>query len=319
MKQKNKTKLQLIISIFILLFSIFIYILPKELFTDPISTILYDKDDNLLGAHISEDGQWRFPYNDDVPEKFATCLTNFEDKRFKYHFGIDILAFSRAIYQNISQQKIVSGGSTITMQVIRLSQKGKSRTIIRKIYEIILATRLEFAFSKSEILALYASNAPFGGNVVGLDAAAWRYFERSPKDLSWAENAMLAVLPNSPALIHPGKNRTLLLEKRNRLLKILFDKKIIDKETYELAIEEIIPEQPKPFPQFAPHLLIRIQKENKPKKPVRTTIDLNLQKKANKILFQYYRDLSANFFTKRIMIMVILLILLLLHVVRVVF
>ena len=279
---------------FTILTIIFIFILPDRLFTDPISTILLDKDNNLLGAHIADDGQWRFPYNEDVPEKYSTCITNFEDKRFKRHFGVDIFAFSRAIRQNIRSRKIVSGGSTITMQVIRLSGKGKRRTFMRKLYEIILSIRLELSYSKNEILSLYSSNAPFGGNVVGLDAAAWRYFGRKPENLSWAENAMLAVLPNSPSLIHPGKNRNLLLEKRNRLLKKLYEREIIDEETYELALDEIIPENPKPFPQYAPHLLMRIKKENNPSEPVKTTIDLHLQKQVNRILFQHYKTLSGN-------------------------
>ncbi len=113
---------------------------------------------------------------------------------------------------------IVSGGSTITMQVIRLSRKGKRRTVFEKIIEMVLATRLELRYSKQEILGLYASHAPFGGNVVGLEAACWRYFGRSPQQLSWGEAALLAVLPNAPSLMHPGKNRDRLKEKRDRLL-----------------------------------------------------------------------------------------------------
>ena len=119
--------------------------------------------------------------------------------------------------------RIVSGGSTVTMQVVRLSRPGKPRTVRQKLIEIVLALRLEAARSKDEILALYAGYAPFGGNVVGLDAAAWRYFGRPPVELSWAEAATLAVLPNNPALIHPGRNRSQLLEKRNRLLDRLLD------------------------------------------------------------------------------------------------
>jgi penicillin-binding protein 1C len=104
------------------------------------------------------------------------------------------------------------------MQVIRLSRNGKPRTVWQKMIEIILALRLESKYSKNEILALYSSQAPFGSNVVGLDAAAWRYFGKSQDQLSWGETAALAVLPNSPSLIHPGKNSELLKQKRNRCL-----------------------------------------------------------------------------------------------------
>src|SRR5437868_136044 len=153
--------------------------LPFPLFRTPTSTVLEDRNGNLLGAIIAEDGQWRFPHNPNVPEKFRKAIIQFEGKRFYEHPGIDVLAMSRAVRQNISSQKIKSGGSTLSMQVIRLSRKGKSRTIWEKVFEIIMAVRLEISYSKDEILALYASQAPFGNNVVGLDAAAWRYFGKN--------------------------------------------------------------------------------------------------------------------------------------------
>ncbi len=283
-------------SILFCLIIIYWWILPKTLFEKPISTILTSKSGELLGASIAVDGQWRFPHNEYVPDKFRKAILTFEDKRFGYHWGFDALAFGRAIGQNISAGEIVSGGSTITMQVIRLS-RNKSRTVLEKMVEIVLATRFEFSYSKDEILALYASNAPFGGNVVGLDAASWRYFGRSPDKLSWAENALLAVLPNNPALIHPGRNRKRLLNKRNRLLKQLFDEKIIDNETYELSLDEPIPEKPQPFPQYAPHLLARIKKELSVKQrqaKLRTTIDVELQKKVSRLIAMHNKILSAK-------------------------
>lgn len=108
---------------------------------------------------------------------------------------------------------------------------------------------------------MYISHAPFGGNVVGLDAAAWRYFGHSADDLSWAESAMLAVLPNAPAMIHLSKGRKTLLDKRNRLLKQLLEKKTIDSSTYELAISEPLPDEPHALPQIAPYLVSRFYQE----------------------------------------------------------
>ena len=192
------------------------FCLPDKLFDDPYSTVLEDYHGELLAASIADDGQWRFPELDTVPEKFAAAIVTYEDKRFWNHPGVDILSVGRAVKQNLKAKRIVSGGSTIDMQVIRLSRKGKSRTFFEKVIESVLATRLELRYSKEEVLALYASHAPFGGNVVGLEAACWRYFGRDPQELSWAEAAMLAVLPNSPALIHPGRNRDELLVKRNK-------------------------------------------------------------------------------------------------------
>ena len=190
----------------------FAFCLPHILFKAPTSFVAEDEKGNLLGATIAADGQWRFPYDEDVPEKFIKCITTFEDKRFYYHPGVDPVATSRAVWQNLSGRKVVSGGSTLTMQVMRLS-RGRKRNILQKIIESILAVRMECSYSKKEIVALYASNAPFGSNVVGLNAAAWRYFGRSADKLSWGEMAALAVLPNSPTFVHPGRNRSNLLAK----------------------------------------------------------------------------------------------------------
>ena len=204
------------ISGFIILITLliwYIFCLPKNLFTDPTSTVIEDRNGILIGAKIADDGQWRFPHNNHVPEKFRHAILEFEDKYFFYHPGVNVFSLMRALVQNIKAGKIKSGGSTLSMQVIRLSRKGKPRTVFEKLIEIILATRLEIKYSKSSILALYAANAPFGGNVVGLDAASWRYFGRPPDDLSWAEAATLAVLPNAPSLIYPGKNQSRLLLK----------------------------------------------------------------------------------------------------------
>ncbi len=292
--KKLTVKQKILLIIFMFLFIWFWFILPDKLFNSPYSTVIIDKNNKLLGAHIAKDGQWRFPLSENIPEKFEKSILTFEDKRFYYHFGFDLISISRAFWQNISAGKIVSGGSTISMQLIRLSRKVKQRTIKEKIIETIKSVRLEFAYSKKEILNLYSSHAPFGGNVVGIDAASWRYFGRKASELSWAESAMLAVLPNSPSLIHPGKNRAKLLAKRNRLLKRLYDKKIIGFDVYELAIEEPIPNKPKPFPQIAIHLLNRAAKEDKKNKIIKTTIDYELQEKVTQIAGKYHRIFKGN-------------------------
>ncbi len=171
------------------------------------------------------------------------------------------------------------------MQVIRLARENPSRTLVEKIVEMFMATRLELTYSKREILALYASNAPFGGNVVGLEAAAWRYYGKRPDQLSWAEAATLAVLPNSPALIHPGRNRNALLAKRNRLLDKLLSEKKIEKFDCELAKEEPLPEQPLPLPQIAQHLLDRLSGQSNNKQfRFLTTINRDLQQRITDIL-----------------------------------
>lgn len=274
------------------------FILPKTLFDKPTSFVVEDADGRLLSASIASDGQWRFPAPDSIPQKFIDCITTYEDKRFYYHWGVDPLALGRAIKQNISGGKVVSGASTLTMQVIRLS-RDQPRTIWQKFIETVLATRLEFSYSKKEILNLYASNAPFGGNVVGLDAAAWRYYGRSPYQLSWGEMATLAVLPNSPSLVHPGKNQKILLQKRNSLLEKLADNGNIDPTTCRLAKLEPLPGEPIPLPQLAPHLLDKFRKDwyrhgKLGDTRLHSTLDANLQQNIIQAVERHHQNLKAN-------------------------
>lgn len=279
--------------IILLIFMAYYFSLPKQLFKDPTATVITSKNKELLGAQIASDGQWRFPQNDTVPEKFKTCILQFEDEYFKFHPGFNPISIFKALRDNLKSGNVKRGGSTLTQQVIRLSRKNQKRSYFEKAIEIILATRLEFRASKNKILAYYSSNAPFGGNVVGLDAASWRYFNRNPHELSWAESALLAVLPNAPSLIYPGKNHEQLLKKRNLLLKKLFQNKAIDKLTYQLSIAEPIPEKPYPLPQIAPHLLQKVSKLYNGKR-VRTSVDVHLQKSINALVESHYNQLSQN-------------------------
>ena len=237
----------------VLLLMGFVFCLPQELFREPVSLVINSREGKLLGARIAKDGQWRFPQNEVVPEKFKACIMAFEDKRFDSHIGIDFLALGRAIRLNLTKNDVVSGGSTLTMQTIRLSRKGQERSYFEKVIEMILALRLELKYTKAEILSYYTSYAPFGGNVVGLDAASWKYYARPSSQLTWSETATLAVLPNSPALIHPGRNRIILQKKRNFLLKKLQTQGTITQEEYQLALLEPLPDRPRALPNITPH------------------------------------------------------------------
>lgn len=291
----RKNSIVLLISAALL--TIFYLSLPTPLFRSPTSFVIEDSSGQLLAASIAADGQWRFPPAREVPEKFAKCITAFEDKRFYYHPGIDPIALARAVIQNLADGRVVSGGSTISMQVIRMS-RNQHRTMWQKLIEAFLAIRLEAGYRKTDILELYAANAPFGSNVVGLDAAAWRYFGRAPEQLSWAETAALAVLPNSPALIHPGRNREKLRSKRNALLDKLASAGTIDQQTATLAKLEPLPDKPHPLPRLAPHLLERFKQEHPAlhtySTRVATTLDATLQQQVADILDRYHRNLSAN-------------------------
>lgn len=278
----------------VLLLIAYYFSLPKILFLDPYSTVLEDREGKLLGAAIAGDGQWRFPEGKEVPTKFKEAIILFEDKRFFNHPGFDVLSLVRATQQNINSRKIISGGSTLSMQVIRLARKNQSRTFFEKIIEIVVSTRLELRYSKNEILSLYAAHAPFGGNVVGLDAACWRYFGRDASQLTWADAALLAVLPNNPSLIHFGKNRDRLKSKRDRLLVRLLSDGKMDSISFELAKEEPIPENPLALPKEAPHLLSRISKEGFSQQRVRSTIEEVVQDRVNDIVDQHHQSLKGN-------------------------
>ncbi len=270
------------------------FCLPEKLFNDPYSTVIVSAGDELLGATIAADGQWRFPVSDTVPYKFAEALVAFEDKRFWSHPGVDPLSMARAAKQNFSAGQVISGGSTLTMQVIRLSRKGKPRTWFEKLLEVVLATRLELRSTKREILALYSAHAPFGGNVVGLEAACWRYFGSDPRSLSWAQAALLAVLPNAPSMIHPGRNRALLKIKRDRLLDKLEANGLIDPFTCTLAKTENIPGEPLPLPRLAPHLLDRAIAEGHAGTRVRSTVNHVLQERVAELVREHHEKHSAN-------------------------
>lgn len=272
-QMRTSKKVALGVVIFLLVW--YIFCLPRSLFQVPYATVVTDRNHELLGARIAPDGQWRFPACDTVPEKFAVCLTEFEDRYFRYHWGVNPFAVGRALLHNIRAKRVISGGSTLTMQTIRLS-RGEKRTMGEKFVEALLATRLEFRFSKAKIMSLYASHAPFGGNVVGLEAASWRYFGHASDQLSWAQAATLAVLPNAPSMIHLSKNRDALLKKRNRLLYRLYQRNILDDIDYELAISESLPSAPLPLPQIAPHLVSYFHQTRKGESIV-SSIDKELQ------------------------------------------
>jgi penicillin-binding protein 1C len=264
--------------------------LPKDLFQGtPYATVVNDRNGELLGARIADDGQWRFPPCDTVPHRYATALIQFEDRHFRWHPGVDPVALVRAVISNLRAGHVVSGGSTITMQVIRLS-RGKERTLWQKTVEAVQATRLELRYSKKHILALYASHAPFGGNVVGLEAASWRYFGRPSAELSWAESATLAVLPNAPSSIHPGKGRDQLLEKRNRLLERLHRRGYLDASTLESALTEPLPDAPYPLPALARHYV-----ERQPHGvESQTSIDINLQRQVEAATTRWSDELALS-------------------------
>ncbi|MEP3206848.1 MAG: penicillin-binding protein 1C [Gilvibacter sp.] len=269
-----------------------VFCLPSVLFNDPTSTVVESTNGDLIGARIASDGQWRFPAQDSVPYKFEQCIVQFEDAYFYSHPGFNPVSMTKAVWNNLTTDTR-RGGSTLTQQVIRLSRKNKKRNYSEKLIELFQATRLEAGYSKKEILNFYASYAPFGGNVVGLETAAWRYFGLPSHQLSWGQTAALAVLPNAPALIFPGRNQQRLKTKRDALLKKLHLQGIIDQTTYELSLLEPLPSKPKPLPEIAPHFTELIKKNHAGQRLV-TSIDYHLQARVNQLVAAHYSSLKEN-------------------------
>jgi len=295
-KRVSFRQFPLLVKVLIIVFTgviLFLVIIPMPEFDEPTSTVVYSKEGELLGARIASDGQWRFGQSTEVPDNYRKALINYEDRWFYFHPGVNPVSIFRAFFQNIRNREIVSGGSTITMQVARLSRDNPPRTIWGKMLETCMSLKLEMLKSKKQIIGMYAAAAPFGGNVIGIDAASWRYFNRPPEQLSWAEASLLAILPNAPSLLFPGKNEEKLKKKRDLLLLKLHQNKVIDKLTYEISVTEELPVKPIPLPDIAYHLTEKLAKSNKGEN-IKTTIDYLLQEKVNSIIELHHSSLSEN-------------------------
>ena len=267
--------------------------LPDPLFTKPLSRLLLDGEGQLLSARIAQDQQWRFQSVTPLSDAYKTALIQYEDKRFMNHPGVDPVAIGRALYLNLNAGRIVSGGSTITMQLARMAYGNQSRTLWQKLKELHLALRLEAQMSKAEILSLYAANAPMGGNTVGIDAATWRYFGRRLTELSWAESALLAVLPNNPAAMHLSKSREKLQQKRDFLLHKLWQKGFLSEQNYRLSLLEDIPVRPKKWPRYGQHLLDQLSQKSPVQAVFYTQIDHRLTQRIEFIVKQHSKRLGA--------------------------
>jgi penicillin-binding protein 1C len=263
---------------------------PKD--DQPYSRALYSKDQHLLAATLSSEQQWRLPLDDTLPTSLTKAIIIYEDEYFNYHLGFNPIAIAKAIYQNLSQGSVRRGASTIPMQVMRLRSRGTSRTWLQKIYETLSAIKYSLTTKKSQVLKDWASLAPFGGNTIGVKAAALRYFGRDVHQLSWSEYAMLAVMPNGPSTANLTKNRNVLKYKRDFLLRKLCNRGLIPKEDLELYQGEDLPELLSQIPQDAYHFLSFLASEHADQYVFRSTIDYSLQLKIQELIYaesQYYK------------------------------
>ena len=281
--------------IFFILFVFFavLCLLRFQLFPNDYSTVVFTEKGELVGARLANDGQWRFPPMDTVPYKLKKTTLCFEDRHFYHHPGVNPVSIFRALRLNLSAGRVVSGGSTISMQVIRMSRNHRKRVFTEKIIEAFGALWLELHYSKEEILSMYVSNAPYGGNTVGVQTASWRYYQRAGKDLSWAEAALLAVLPNAPSMIHVERNRESLKRKRDALLRTMCEQGEFNEETLHLSMDESLPEQVFSLQVMAPHLVDRMNKERHGQ-VVHVTLNASLQKNVEELASRYKHIYSQN-------------------------
>lgn len=260
----------------------------------PYATVLLDRSGQLMGAILADDEIWRFPTADSVPERFKQALIYYEDQYFYRHPGINPLAIARAAVQNWKAKKVVSGGSTLSMQVARMAKGNQARSWYQKIKETLLAIRLERKLSKEEIIKLYVTHAPFGSNIEGLTAASWRYFGRAPEVLSWGEAATLAVLPNQPGMIYPGKNSAQLKSKRDFILRKLHANSLMDDTSLHLALLEELPEKQYLFPKISQHLLHHMHQSGYEGKMIHSSLNSYWQKQIYEMAHAYARNLATN-------------------------
>ena len=244
---------------------------------DDTSRVVYDSNDNWLYTTTNQSQKWRFkPENKSIDPLYIKMLINFEDKRFSSHYGVDFKALLRATYQLASRGRIVSGGSTLTMQVARLLEP-KSRNLSSKIIEITRAFQLSYHYSKEKILNIYLTLAPYGGNIEGIEAASWYYYGKHPHSLSASEAALLVALPKNPESYRPDKHPKRAKAARDRVLKKAHKVGIISDFIYKQALKEPISTKLYRFPRLAPHLALKLLKKSKNSK-IHTTIDGTLQK-----------------------------------------
>lgn len=263
----------------------------KEDIENRYSQVVVDNRGKIIGAYLNQDEQWQVKGDGKIPSRLELAVLTFEDREFYNHNGINYLAILRAIKTNIFQKKRI-GASTITMQVAKL-YKNRNRNYINKVLEIIEAKKIENNIGKEEILKLYLNNAPYGGNIIGYRTASLLYFKKEPVNLTWAEGALLAILPNSPGMMNVEKNREILLKKRNTLLKTMYDTNIISQSQYKLSLNERLPDKRYYFDLLAPHLTRRLKDEYSKEKIINSTIDSEIQKKVDKIV-KNYSELIQN-------------------------
>ena len=263
-----------------------------------VSTVALDRSGVLLRPFPIVDGRWRLETRiEDVDPDYVAMLLAYEDKRFYRHHGIDLAALVRSVVMSVRHGRVVSGGSTLTMQVARLIDGSKTRSVASKLRQILLAMALERRHDKAAILTHYLNRAPFGGNLEGVRSASLAYFGKEPLRLSAAEAALLVALPQSPEARRPDKGqsqRMVVTAARNRVLRRAFATGLIDDRQYGRALAEVVPEGRRPMPVLAAHLTERLAAEKPDRIVHNLTLDAALQQRLEELARQEAERLGGG-------------------------
>ena len=245
-----------------------------------VSTTVVDRNGKLLRAYAMADGRWRLPVDakTGVDPSYLRLLLAYEDKRFYSHDGVDLLALSRAALQLVTRGHIVSGGSTITMQLARLMEPRRERSVYAKLHQIVRAIELERQLSKDQILDLYLALAPYGGNLEGIRSASIAYFGKEPKRLSLAESALLVALPQSPETRRVDRYPDTARAARDRVLERMVEEGVVSEADAARAKAQPVPRMRRPIPILAPHSADRAVAIVKDAPVISLTLDFSLQK-----------------------------------------
>jgi penicillin-binding protein 1C len=266
---------------------------PLPLPQDDLARVVLAEDGTPLWRFADANGVWRYPVQTrEVSPYYLDALLTYEDRWFYQHPGVNPFALVRATWQNLTGARVVSGGSTLSMQVARLLDP-HSRTLHGKLRQLWRTAQLEWHLSKEQILTLYLNRAPFGGTLQGVAAASWAYLGKSPAQLTHAEAALLAVLPQAPSRLRPDRHPQRAQEARDKVLRRLAEFQVWPQSAVDEALEEPLLLAPRLEPSLAPLLARRL---NRPDSPplIRTTVDATLQRRLEDLLLGWRARLPEH-------------------------
>lgn len=260
---------------------------PEAWLTPPSGTRVLDRDGTELRRYLASDSMWRFPVTlDEVSPELVTALVESEDRWFYHHPGVNPLAVVRAAWTNLTAGRVVSGASTIPMQIARMADP-RERTLSAKIIETFRALQLTLNHSKTELLEIYLNTAPFGGNISGVGAASRLYFNKPPDRLSLGECALLAVLPRAPNRYNPARHPKRAMTIRDHVLRQLADREVITPDEATRAMRQPMVAKRRPSPMLAPHFTLLAKNRLGAQSSLETSLDLKKQRTLEKLLTRH--------------------------------